>query len=201
MIGKAVFHLVEDMKLEKERRQAAGLNHYSNGEIADMVSLGGLLAIFIFLYGIPQLFMGMAFDAFATPWIWRKYYAFLDWLLSFVNEAIFLDLRATPQGLKLLWPDFMQIFAWAFFVMIAPFSYWWCVEMRNDAQKLAQKEEERQKREQEKEATMAEYREREDRRRMVEEKNRREREEREREIIERKEKEAEAPDPWDSGFL
>ena len=177
-----------------------GPKDYSNGEIGGMVNLGGLLVVFLIFYGIPTLFTGLAFNSYTTFWFWRKYYALVDWLILLVNEATFLNLKASKDE----WffpPKALQIFSWLLFVLIAPASYWLCVELRNDAQKAARKEEERLRAEKEREAELAAWRAEEKRKMAIEEKKRQEKEAREQKILERKKKESEDPDPWDSGFL
>ena len=200
-MGANIFNLVEGIKSSRQERLEIGLDEYSSEEVGGFLALGSCLAFFLFLYGIPKAFIGLGLKAISSHGFWEQYYAFIDWFLSLVNMATFLNLKATSKDILTLRPEPVQILVWAETVILTPWLYWRCVCSRNEAQRIETEEEERLKQEQEKEAQFAAWREKEKRKRIIEAQKEKERDAKEREIIEKQEEEAKDPDPWDSGFL
>ena len=163
------------------------------------IYLGVALGIFLFSYGIPTVFNGLAFGTLTYSEFWRGYYAFLDWLLSFVNGVMFLNLKASPESLRMLNTQTAQNTGWATFVILAPCTYWQCYRRKKEAERI--REEKRLQKQREEDTEMERWRAEENRKMEIEEKKRREREAREQKIIEKKEEQAKSPNPWDSGFL
>ena len=163
---------------------------------------GGHIAIFLYLvaliilYGVPWVFVGFFADFLSSAELWRYYYRFLLWLLSYVD----LIYQLLPGTINLGFPPFVvQFSGWIFGLFFAWLSYMYLLFQREYEEK--QEDEKKAEEERIQREKMEKWRAEEERKEEIKRKEEERARELERKRIRKKKKEANDPDPWDSGFL